>query len=126
MTPPEIAFVTGAGSGIGQAVATRLAERDARIGLFDISEDGLATTRGIIEKHGNDAVTIVGDVRDDAQVHNAIATTVERFGPLTTAVACAGIEVLGTIPEMDYDDWDRVVGVNLTGVFTPRVTRSLR
>lgn len=117
MSTQEVAIVTGAGSGIGRAVAERLAARGARVALVDRSVDGLEETRRSIDAAGGEALTIPGDVTEEAEVAAAVATTVDRFGPLRTAVACAGVEVMGTAPDMELGDWHKVIAVNLTGVF---------
>lgn len=117
MTETETALVTGAGSGIGRAVALRLASRGATVALLDQSPDGLEETRSQISAEDGKALSLRTDVTDEAQVRVAVSSAVERFGALQTVVACAGIEVMGTIPEMEHSDWDRVLAVNLTGVF---------
>jgi len=117
MPDTEVAFVTGAGSGIGRATALRLAARGARLGLFDISAAGLAETAAAIRPTGVEVLELVGDVADPTQVESAAGSTVEQLGPLRTAVAAAGIEVLGTAPDLSLLEWSRAIEVNLTGVF---------
>ena len=117
MTASETALVTGAGSGIGRAVARRLAGRGASVALLDVSVKGLEETVSLIQEQGGTTTPLQTDVTVEAQVRVAVDAAVKRFGRLNTAVACAGVEVMGTIPEMDHADWDRVVAVNLTGVF---------
>ena len=120
----EVAFVTGAGSGIGRAVARRLASRGADLCLFDLSADGLEETAAAIRAEaGSRLLTSPGDVRDEMRLRETVEEAEADLGPLNTVAACAGIEVEGTVVEMDPADWDRVLGVNLTGVFnTARVT----
>lgn len=117
MPDTEVAFVTGAGSGIGRATALRFAARGARLGLFDISAAGLTETAAAVRANGTEVLELVGDVADPAQVEAAASSTVEQLGPLRTAVAAAGIEVLGTAPELSLEEWSRAIEVNLTGVF---------
>lgn len=117
MSPPEVAFITGAGSGIGRAVATRLAGRGVALGLFDISAERLAATAGEIRSGGTRVLELVGDVSRAHQVGSAVRTTAEQLGPLRTAVAAAGIEVPGMTPDVTLDEWKRLIDVNLTGVF---------
>lgn len=117
MTASETALVTGAGSGIGRAVARRLAGRGASVALLDVSVKGLEETVSLIQEQGGTTTPLQTDVTVEAQVRVAVDAAVKRFGRLNTAVACAGVEVMGTIPEMDHADWDRVLAVNLTGVF---------
>ncbi|MBS1843015.1 MAG: SDR family oxidoreductase [Actinobacteria bacterium] len=124
MATNETAFVTGAGSGMGRAIARRLASRGACLGLFDLSQDGLEETAAELgAEDGPKPLLFSGDVRDETALRAAVEATVEARGGLDTAVACAGIEVTGKVPEMDPADWERIVGINLTGVFnTARVT----
>lgn len=117
MTASEVALVTGAGSGIGRATALRLAERGAAVALFDRDADGLAATAAAIRDDGGSALELSGDVSEEGDVAAAVERAVAELGPLRTVVACAGIEVTGTAPEMELADWHRVLAVNLTGVF---------
>lgn len=115
--PPEVAFITGAGSGVGRAVATRLAGRGVALGLFDISAERLAATAAEIRAGGTRALELVGDVSRAHQVGSAVRTTAEQLGPLRTAIAAAGMEVYGVAPDVTLDEWKRLIDVNLTGVF---------
>jgi NAD(P)-dependent dehydrogenase (short-subunit alcohol dehydrogenase family) len=113
----EVAFITGAGSGIGASAAGRLAARGAVVALFDLSEDGAQRTAVDIRRAGGEALVLQGDVSDDVAVGRAVSAAVERLGPLATVVACAGVEMPGTVPELDLEDWRRALDINLTGVF---------
>ncbi|MEU1185130.1 SDR family NAD(P)-dependent oxidoreductase [Streptomyces sp. NPDC005820] len=113
----EVAFVTGAGSGIGAAVARRLTGRGAAVALFDLAEDKVEATAASIEAEGGRALPLHGDVGDDDAVGQAVSEAVSRLGALTTTVACAGIAVTGTVADISLADWQRTLQVNLTGVF---------
>lgn len=114
--PSEVAFVTGAGSGIGRATAVRLAARGADLGLFDISEEGLTITAALLRENGGRVLELAGDVSDEPQVAAAVESTAE-LGLLRTVVAAAGIELIGLTPQTTLNDWQAVLAVNLTGVF---------
>jgi meso-butanediol dehydrogenase/(S,S)-butanediol dehydrogenase/diacetyl reductase len=113
----EVAFVTGAGSGIGAATARLLATRGADVALFDRSPEAAERMAAEIRGLGASTLVLAGDVSDDAAVARAVQTTIEQLGPLVTVVAAAGIEMPGTITDISVDDWRRVLDVNLTGVF---------
>ena len=114
----EVAFVTGAGSGIGAAVATRLAARGAATALFDVSRDGLDRTSTAIMAAGGDAMPISGDVSDDDSVAAAVSAALDRYGALDTVVTCAGIEGdIVPVADMTVQNWRRVLDVNLTGTY---------
>ena len=117
MSAQEVAIVTGAGSGIGRATAVRLASRGARVGLFDLSAEGLEATAALIRAGGGTALVHAGDVTVEDEIRAAVAAVSSELGPLKTAVASAGVEVMGTATEMDVNDWHKVIAVNLTGVF---------
>lgn len=108
-----VALVTGAGSGIGAAVTRCLARRGDRVACVDVDGDRAAEVAAGIEG----SIALAADVTDEAQCENMVATTVDHFGDLDTAVACAGIEMAGDSLDFDIDAFRRVVDVNLTGSY---------
>ena len=115
----EIAFVTGAGSGIGQAIAAGLAEAGADVALFDLGRQaaGLEETRGLVAGHGRRALVLTGDVTRAADLAAAMAAIARDLGPLSLAVNAAGIAAATPAEDLAETDWQRVIDVNLTGVF---------
>jgi NAD(P)-dependent dehydrogenase (short-subunit alcohol dehydrogenase family) len=114
----KIAFVTGAGSGIGQRVAVGLAEAGASVGCFDLaSSSGLNSTAERIKNLGCRAIALTGDVTQAADLHRAVEALEKELGPLSVALNCAGIANAAPAEEMPLEQWQRVLGVNLTGVF---------
>ena len=114
----KISFVTGAGSGIGQRVAVGLAEAGASVGCFDLaSSSGLNGTVAQIEKVGGRAIALTGDVTQAADLHQAVDTVEKVLGPLSIAVNCAGIANAVAAEEMPLAQWQKVIDVNLTGIF---------
>ena len=111
------ALVTGAGSGIGEACARRLAEQGAAVAIVDVRQD--AVDRVVAEL--NSAEVIVAgaqcDVRDEASVATAVDTAVDRLGGVDAVVAAAGITRHGNTHQLSLDEWNAVIGVNLTGAF---------
>jgi NAD(P)-dependent dehydrogenase (short-subunit alcohol dehydrogenase family) len=114
----KISFVTGAGSGIGQRVAVGLAEAGASVGCFDLaSSSGLNVTVAQIEKVGRRAIALAGDVTQAADLNQAVDTVQKELGPLSIAVNCAGIANAVAAEEMPLAQWQKVIDVNLTGIF---------
>jgi NAD(P)-dependent dehydrogenase (short-subunit alcohol dehydrogenase family) len=113
----KVAFVTGAGAGIGRAGALLFARRGARVVATDVRAGAVAETARLIVEAGGEALDLVCDVTDDAAVAAAVDTTVARFGRLDCAFNNAGIILAGD------DKWDeqvarRTIDVNLFGVMS--------
>jgi NAD(P)-dependent dehydrogenase (short-subunit alcohol dehydrogenase family) len=111
-------LVTGAGSGIGAATAELMAERGASVAVVGLPTDSLGDTVAAIDKAGGTAIAIDADVSDAVQVQDAVDRVISEFGALHCAVNAAGIsgqEVL--LHEEPIEDWNRVLRVNLFGVF---------
>ena len=110
--------MTGAGSGIGRAIAHGLAAEGARVVVSDLDEAGGAETVAAIEKSGGKATFVRGDVSKPADCETLVGSAVKEFGALHVAVNNAGIGG-PSAPTGDYpiDGWDRVIAINLSGVF---------
>nr|WP_313124158.1 SDR family oxidoreductase [Pseudescherichia sp.] len=114
----RVAFVTGAGSGIGQMIAYGFASAGAKVACFDLREDGgLADTVSTIQEMSGSAFAYTGDVRDIAHLRAAIAEVKTQFGRLDVALNAAGIANANPALEMEPDQWQRVIDINLTGVW---------
>ena len=114
----DVAFVTGAGSGIGQRIAVGLAEAGADVGCFDMAASpGLGETVARIEALGRKSVALRGDVTGEASIAVAIETLQGALGPLSLAVNCAGIANAAPAEEMERAQWQRMFDVNVTGLF---------
>lgn len=113
----QTAFVTGAGSGIGQAIAVGLAEAGANVACFDLpgSRD-LAGTVERIQAHGRRALALEGSVTSAADLEAAVARTEAELGPLSLAVNSAGIANAQAAEELELERWQRMFDINLTGV----------
>ena len=110
---PKVAIVTGAGAGIGEAIARALAEAGATVVVSDI--DAGAAERVAASIPGS--LAVAADVTDEAAVQNLIARTVETFGHLDVVVPNAGIAVTSPLAATSFEDWRKVLAVNLDGVF---------
>jgi len=115
----KVALVTGAGSGIGRATARALAEEGASVVVADIGVEGGEETVRLIEKEGGKAVFIATDVSQQGPVEALIAATIDTYGRLDYACNNAGIGIEGQTPvaETRIEVFDRIMGVNLRGVF---------
>jgi len=111
------ALVTGAGRGIGRAVARRLAAGGARVALADLDAAGVQEAAAAVRRDGGEAVALAADVSDWASVERMVAEAGKAFGGLEILVNNAGIIRRGTIDTMSLDDWHQVLAVNLTGAF---------
>ncbi len=114
----RVAFVTGAGSGIGQTIAYALASAGAHVVCFDLREDGgLPETVKNIESIGGQACLYSGDVRQLNDLRSAVALAKKNYGRLDIAVNAAGIANANPALEMESEQWQRVIDINLTGVW---------
>lgn len=114
----KTAFVTGAGSGIGQRLAIGIAEAGAHVAAFDLpTSQGLARTVEIVERLGRRCLAVPGDVTRAEDLSAAIAKAEVELGPIELAVNCAGIANAAPAEEMPLAQWQRMLDINLTGVF---------
>jgi 2-hydroxycyclohexanecarboxyl-CoA dehydrogenase len=111
----RVAFVTGAGRGIGRAIALRLAQHGDAIAVGDIRQDDASETTTAIEELGGRAVTIAVDVTDSASVANAVEETLGLLGPVEVLVNNAGWDEMHPFLDTDEPFWDRVIEVNFKG-----------
>jgi 3-oxoacyl-[acyl-carrier protein] reductase len=113
----RVAVVTGAANGLGQAIARRLAEEGARLVLGDLDAGGLEGTAASITTAGGAALTVVGDLTEEAPAARLIQTAVDRFGRLDILVNNVGGSRTAKIWEMTVADWDFVLRLNLRSTF---------
>jgi NAD(P)-dependent dehydrogenase (short-subunit alcohol dehydrogenase family) len=113
----KVALVTGAGGGIGGAGAEGLAREGAAVACADIDGAAAEGVASRIRAAGGRAVAFALDVRDRAAVDAAVVETVREFGSLDVLVECAGISDSASFLDLDFDKWERVIAINLTGMF---------
>ncbi|MDP2949309.1 MAG: SDR family oxidoreductase [Chloroflexota bacterium] len=113
----NVALVTGAASGIGRATALLFAAEGAREAILDWNCEAGGETARLIGERGGEAVALVGDVSKEEDVAAAVRATVDRFGRLDILVNDAAIEFWGKAADTKVEDWDRVLAVDLRGVF---------
>lgn len=112
----KVALVTGAGSGIGRATAVRLASEGAKVVLADINEAALADTQAMLAE-GAEALCLTVDVSAAENCSAAVNACVERFGQLDILCNIAGVLLCKHFMEITEAEWQRVMGINLNGVF---------
>lgn len=114
----KVAFITGGGSGIGKASAIAFAEAGADVAVAGNIRSELEETAALVEKHGRRAHIAVCDVTSSADIQSAVSSTVEKLGTLDIGVNCAGIEQPPTpVAETDDADFDKLIAIDLRGVF---------
>ena len=114
----QVALVTGAAQGLGQALAERLAIEGAHVVLTDIAdEEARAAAQAIADKHGVTALALHADVTDLGEVEAAVDAARDRFGRLDIVVSNAGVLFAGAVDEIDPARWRLVIDVNLIGYF---------
>ena len=112
----KVAVVTGAASGIGEAVATRLVAEGMKVVLADIEEDSLAVVSDRLRGEGADVVSQVCDVRHEDQIARLAATTLEAFGTVHVVHNNAGVVTSAPLEQLTTADWEWVLGVDLWSV----------
>src|SRR5215208_3418587 len=114
----KVAFVTGAGGGIGRATALAFAREGASVVVSDVSEQDNRETARMIEESAGRALAVTCDVTRSEDVKAALEATIETFGRLDVAFNNAGVEQeKAATAELAEEVWDRVVDTNLRGVF---------
>jgi len=114
----KVAVVTGAASGIGQAIARSLAQKGAKVAIFDLNEDA---GRAMTKELGQAALFTKVNVADEESVARGVTATVEAFGAIHICINCAGIpsatKIVGRDGPHSLAAWQKVIDVNLTGSF---------
>jgi len=113
----RVALVTGAAQGIGEACAVALARFGAHVAICDRDAEGLATTAAAIDALGRRVVSAELDVRDADAVDAFLATVEAEYGHVDVLVNNAGVPLRKPALELTANEWDAVIGVNLTGTF---------
>lgn len=115
----KVALVTGAGSGIGQAIATRFAAEGAKV-VVNYHRGGKHPGETVVEeiaRQKGTAIALAVEVNQRSEVEAMVQQTVQKFGRLDVAVCNAGVEINKPFLEVSDDEWNKVIGVNLYGAF---------
>ena len=113
----KVAIITGAGRGIGLAIAKKLAKEGAKIALLDVNENLLEEAKKELEKQNAEIRALVGDVTQFEQIQSVIKEIKKNWGHIDILVNNAGVTRDGPLIRMDEEAWDFVLNINLKGVF---------
>lgn len=113
----NVALVTGGARGLGKAMAAALAEANAHIVIADRNIEEAQKTANDLQKEGIETMAIQVDVTRPEQVEQMVTTIVEKFHAIDILINNAGIPMNVNIEDMEYSDWQRIMDVNLNGVF---------
>ncbi len=113
----KVAIITGAGSGIGQAAAVLFAREGAKVVVADISVPGGRDTVAQITAQGGQALAVEVDVSQSSQVQRMVRTAKDAYGRLDILFNNAGTNLAATVTETGEEDWERMMAVNVRGVF---------
>ena len=114
----KVAFITGAGSGMGKGAALLMAKEGAKIAALDRVEDQLQETVKEIQNQGGEILPLVADISQPEQVQHAVQQIGDRWGRIDIVFANAGINgKWAPLEELEPEDWDKTLGINLKGTF---------
>ena len=113
----KIAIVTGAGRGIGQQIAKKLAERGAKVAVIDLKAEWCEETCGLVTAAGSEALALGCNVSVSDEVNACVKAVLDKFGRIDILINNAGITKDGLLMRMSDEDWDAVLNVNLKGTF---------
>lgn len=113
----KVAIVTGAGRGIGKAIALAFARAGAEVALVARTRSELEAVGDEVRAVGRRALVVVADVSDPADVSRTVTDTLDEFGQIDILVNNAAITAPQPVVETSLEDWNNIIGVNLTGVF---------
>ncbi|HZA75474.1 MAG TPA: SDR family NAD(P)-dependent oxidoreductase [Acidimicrobiales bacterium] len=117
MSARRTAIVTGAGSGIGRAIAQRLAEDGHAVAILDLNEAAAETVADALREKGHEAVACGVDVSDRGRVNDAVQRVRDALGPVLVLVNNAGLPGFTPFLKITDEEWDRIIAVNLNGPF---------
>ncbi len=113
----KIAVVTGAASGIGKEIARTFARADAKVVIADLDQAEAHRAAGEINRDGGQAIPVVVDVTNEAQVEAAMTSVVDTYGRVDVLVSNAGIQIIAPLEDLAFADWKRLLAIHLDGAF---------
>ncbi len=113
----KVAFVTGAASGIGRAIAETYAREGAAIAIADLNEPAALAAARDIQQNGGKALGLAVDVTDEAQVDAAVGRTIAELGGVDILVSNAGVQIVHPVEEFSFAEWKKMLAIHLDGAF---------
>jgi 3-hydroxybutyrate dehydrogenase len=113
----KVAYVTGAASGLGKAIAELYAKEGALVAIADMNLDAAKAAATSIEAAGGQALGLACDVTDEAQVEASIEATVKAFGSVDILVSNAGIQIVHPVEDFTFAEWKKMLAIHLDGAF---------
>jgi len=113
----KVAVITGAGSGIGKAIAEKFAKEGAKVAIADIDLETAEITAKEIQKSGHEAMAVAMDVTDEEQVETAIAKVISAYGGVDILVSNAGTQFIAPIEDLPFKEWKKLLAIHLDGGF---------
>jgi NAD(P)-dependent dehydrogenase (short-subunit alcohol dehydrogenase family) len=115
----KITLITGSGSGIGKSTALRFAKEGAVVVVNDLNEENGKQTVQEINNQGGEAIFVQADVTDPEMVQQMVAAVIQTYGRIDVLFNNAGISNVGALHEVEPDAWDKIMSVNVKGVYLP-------
>ncbi len=113
----KVAIVTGAASGIGRAAAVQFGREGAKVTICDVNMDGIAEAERLVKETGAECLAVKVNVRSQEEVEACVNGTIEKFGTIDILVNNAGTGQFVPFAMMDNDEYDRVMDINVRGIF---------
>ncbi|MBV8503410.1 MAG: 3-hydroxybutyrate dehydrogenase [Paucibacter sp.] len=113
----KVAYVTGAASGIGKAIALMYAAEGAKVAVADLNLAAAQATAEEIKAAGGQAIGVAVDVTSEEQVNASVEATVAAFGGVDILVSNAGIQIVHPVEEFEFADWKKMLAIHLDGAF---------
>jgi len=113
----KVAYVTGAASGLGKAIAELYVREGAKVAIADMNLDAANAAAASIKASGGEAIGLACDVTDEEQVNQSVDATVKAFGGVDILVSNAGIQIVHPIQDFTFADWKKMLAIHLDGAF---------